>query len=76
MIMGKVRGLPTNTDLGIDFSFKSLRKAVEAFDLASLSEEEAQEADAMQTQETQGTRVGSPSDAQMQVSQHDICAPA
>jgi hypothetical protein len=39
MIMGKVRGLPTNTDLGIDFSFKSLRKAVEAFDDAESAEE-------------------------------------
>ena len=32
MIMGKLRGLPTHTDLGIDFSFKSLREAVEAVD--------------------------------------------
>jgi hypothetical protein len=73
MIMGKVRGLPTNTDLGTDFSFKSLRQAVEAFDLASLTDEGAQEADATQVQETQTQTqdlpVRTPSDAHSQVRQ-------
>ncbi len=32
MIMGKVRGLPTKTDLGVDFSFKGLRAALKKAD--------------------------------------------
>ncbi len=31
-MMGRMRGLPTHTDLGIDFSFKSLKLALAACD--------------------------------------------